>query len=444
MYIDHVNTLLSGGAAVAAQRLHRGLLAAGIGSRLWHSPLESAAEPAPGLFPTPWPLPDASSGARAIRIAQQLKDRIKLSCVRSYFRRGHRRKSGGFLGFRQAIRTPYEPKIFDGDIVHFHWVGKSIDFPSFFRTMPMDKPLVWSLHDMHPMTGGCSHAYNCVGFTRSCGDCPVLGKPSPHDLSYIELQLKHEALRGRPVSVIAPSHWMASMAKSSSLFRDCSIEVIRNPIDTNAFFPQDKSWARKELGLPEEGICLLYGAESLEVKEKGIREYSAVLSRLSKSHSVFGLAFGRGEIAEQADGVPIHSLGFLASPSKLRLAYSAADIYLMPSHAETISQTTVEAFACRTPAVAFEVGGIPELVRDGETGFLVRHMDVAQMAERVGWLIDHPEDRLHMGQRGLDLVHREFNSNEQILRYIDFYTEILDNRNSALPAGAMQKTSSLN
>jgi glycosyltransferase involved in cell wall biosynthesis len=234
---------------------------------------------------------------------------------------------------------------------------------------------------------------------------------------------------------------MASMARKSSLFSECPVSVIRNPIDTAVFYPENKRLARKTLGLPEDGICLLYAAESVEVNEKGINEYLTVLRELSRSRSVFGLAFGRGEIVSQVEKAPIHSLGYLSSPSKMRMAYSAADIFVIPSHAETISQTTVEAFACGTPAVAFAVGGIPELVRDGETGFLAPLRDVGRMSEHIGWLIDHPDRRLGMGDAALGVVRKEFESSHQISRYIDLYSEILEPAVAVAPAGAMEKLS---
>jgi glycosyltransferase involved in cell wall biosynthesis len=446
LLIDHVNTLLSGGAAVAARRLHQGLLQAEVGSRLWYSsrdvlPNEAELATGEGMRAAPWPLADASMAARANRIVHECFRKLQLRLLRSYYRRGRKRRGGGFVGVRQTIKTPFDPAIFDGDIVHFHWVGKLIDFPSFFESMPKERPLVWSLHDMNPMTGGCSHAGDCEGFARRCGDCPILARPGPSDLSNQELSIKHDALQGRRVFVIAPSHWMASMARKSSLFAGCSVSVIRNPIDTSGFYPEDKRLARKSLGLPEDGICLLYAAESVEVNEKGINEYLAVLRDISKSRSVFGLAFGRGEIVSQVENARIFSLGYLSLPSQMRMAYSAADIFVIPSHAETISQTTVEAFACGTPAVAFAVGGIPELVRDGETGFLASFRDVGKMSDRIGWLIDHPERRLEMGETALAVVRKEFESRHQISKYIDLYSEILEPAGTVAPARAMEKIS---
>jgi glycosyltransferase involved in cell wall biosynthesis len=431
LLIDHFNTLLSGGAAVAAKRLHQGLLQSGVESRLWYASdssrvKKSAIELVAGANPVPWPLHDSSFGVKLKRLARQGLKKIQLRLIRSYYRRGRRKKSGGFIGVRQSVATPYNEGCFQGDIVHFHWIGHLIDFPSFFESMPEGLPLVWSLHDMNPLTGGCSHAGDCDGFTRMCGDCPVLSRPGPRDLSYQELAIKHASLQRRNVSIIAPSQWMAGMAKRSSLFSHCPIKVIHNPVDMSSFFPEHKRIARQNLGLPEEGICLLYAAESVEVREKGINEFLGVLSRLGKSRDLFGLTFGRGDVVSSIDGVPIQHLGYLNSIEKMRLAYSAADIFVIPSHAETISQTTVEAFACQTPAVAFDVGGLPELVHDGQTGFLAPFLNIESMAEKIDWLIEHPDERRNMGTKALQFAREGFESKSLISRYIDFYKEVLN------------------
>jgi glycosyltransferase involved in cell wall biosynthesis len=419
--IDHVNTLLSGGSATAARRLHNGLLAAGVDSRLWVGRQPPGVGLGPATREVPWPLPAESLLAAFRDRANTASRAIQLRLIRGYYRRGRRRRSGGFIGVRLAMKTPYTPRAFHGDIVHFHWVGHVVDFPSFFATLPADKPLVWTLHDMNPLTGGCSHAMDCDHFTQACGDCPILARPGRRDLSFQEFDIKRRCLAGRPVRLVAPSHWMADQARRSEFFRSFPVEVIRNPIDLQAFRPQDRRQARERLGLPRDGIGILFAAESVELVGKGIVEYIETLRRVSRTPGLFGITFGRGSIRTDVDGVPIRHLGYLASHDDLRAAYSAADVFVMPSHAETISQTIVEAFACGTPTVAFAVGGIPELVQDGKTGFLAPLGDVAQLADRVQWVIDHPQERLQMGRNGMQLVHAEFTARIQVDRYLDVY-----------------------
>lgn len=425
MIVDHFNTFLTGGAAVAAGRLHAGLLHAGIDSRLWHAPGQSS-DAAEAMRPVPWPLPARSlADSLRMRLGRSVRA-LRLAAARQYHRRGRRRRFGAFVDARLASETPYDPSIFQGDIVHLHWIGQLIDYPSFFAAIPPGTPIVWTLHDMNPLTGGCSHAADCDGFTRGCGDCPILARPGPVDLSNAVFRVKQLAVRGTRLHLVAPSEWMAGRARQSGIVGDSPVHVIRHPLDLDAFVPLDKEAARRALGLPTTGPCLLYAAESLENKPKGIDEYLAVLAALRDVPGLFGLAFGRGHLPEEVAGVPLRCLGFLTTAEQQRLAYSAADVFVMPSHAETISQTIVEAFACGTPTVAFAVGGIPELVRDGETGFLAPPLDAGRLAAHARWLLDHPEQRLALGRGGMALVRSEYDARRQVRRCIDLYERVLD------------------
>jgi glycosyltransferase involved in cell wall biosynthesis len=425
MIVDHFNTFLTGGAAVAARRLHAGLLHEGIDSRFWHAP-PRPADASEALRPTPWPLPATSVAAGLRRRLWHSTRAIRLAVARQYHRRGRRRRFGTFVDARLDHDTPFAPSIFHGDIVHLHWIGGLIDYPSFFAAIPAGKPVVWTLHDMNPLTGGCSHAVDCDGFTRGCGDCPILARPGPHDLSQAVFQAKEHAIRGTRLHLVAPSEWMAGVARRSGIVGHAPVHVIRHPLDLDAFTPLDKQAARRALGLPAAGPCLLYAAESLENKPKGIDEYLATLAALRDVPGLFGLAFGRGTAPAEVAGVPLRCLGFLPTTEQQRLAYSAADVFVMPSHAETISQTIVEAFACGTPTVAFAVGGIPELVRDGETGFLAPPLDAGRLAAHARWLLDHPEERLAMGRGGMALVRREYDARRQVRLSIDLYERLLD------------------
>ncbi len=425
MIIDHFNTLLTGGAAVAARRLHQGLLHEGIDSRLWHAPTLDGGDAA-GLRETPWRLPAPSWPAAVGRRSREAWRWLRLRTARQYHRQGRRRRFGAFFDARLPADTPYLPSRFQGDVVHLHWISQLLDYPSFFAGIPPAKPIVWTLHDMLPLTGGCSHAFDCDGFMRGCGDCPILARPGPHDLSHTVFRVKQEAVGGRRLHLVAPSDWMADRARRSGIMRNAEVHVIRHPLDLEAFVPIDKPAARKALGLPAEGPCLLYAAESLETKPKGIDEFLAMLGRLGDIPGLCGLAFGRGRVPTNVAGVPLHCLGFLATPEQKRLAYSAADVFVMPSHAETISQTIVESFACGTPAAAFAVGGVPELVHDGDTGLLAPPLDVDRLAANVRWLLAHPDERRVMAGNGAALAHAEYQRDRQVRRYVDLYRRLHD------------------
>lgn len=424
--IDHINAYLTGGSAVAAQRLHHGLLQAGITSRFWHA--DNRAELIPpkqqsSYHRLPWGPPSWRSpgmlGQTAIRWS---RERI----LRSFYRRGGAARVGMYTGPRRPFDTPFVPPEAAGVVLHLHWVSRILDYPSFFQSLPPSLPLVWTLHDMQPLTGGCHHAEGCDHFQHACGNCPILGRPAPRDLSFRDHGIKQAALAERMMHIVTPSRWLEKLARTSKVLPPgCSFQTIRNAISLDDFNPVDTMTARRQLGLPEDCLLVGYAAESLTNKPKGIEEFLSALSQLAPHHQVAGLVFGRGVPPAGVANVPLINLGVLATPEQIRLAYSAADIFTVPSYAETISQTAPEALACGTPVVASNVGGIPEVVRHGETGLLAQPKDSASLAAQLTVLADAPDLRSKLAAAGCELIRREFDATGRIREYQSLYERAL-------------------
>ena len=426
MQIDHINAYLTGGSAVAAQRLHHGLLQAGITSRFWHAddrtelvpPKQQSSYHRLTWGPPSWQSP-GMLGQTAIRWS---RERI----LRSFYRRGGAARPGMYTGPRRSFDTPFVPPAAAGVVLHLHWVSRILDYSSFFQSLPPSLPLVWTLHDMQPLTGGCHHAEGCNHFQQSCGTCPILGRPGTRDLSSRDHGIKRAALAGRMIHVVTPSRWLEHLARTSRVLpQGCSFQTIRNAISLKDFAPVDTMTARRQLGLPEDRLLIGYAAESLTNKPKGIEEFLSAISQLSPHHQVTGLVFGRGDPPTGLANVPLINLGVLETPEQIRLAYSAADIFTVPSHAETISQTAPEALACGTPVVASNVGGIPEVVRHGETGLLAQPKDSVALAAQLTVLADAPDLRKQFAAAGCALVRREFDATGRIREYQSLYERAL-------------------
>lgn len=423
--IHHINAYLNGGAGVASRRLHEALLAEGIESRYWHSDpgavaagLEpEAAHRLPWGPPACWQIPAALSFAR-----RWLHERT----LRSFYRRGRPARFGMYSSPARPAATPLTGGLEACELLHLHWVSRTIDYASFFASVPEAMPVVWTLHDMQPLTGGCHQAFDCDRFRDACGDCPILGRPGPRDLSRRDHQIKQRAVAGRPMHLVTPSRWLESLARQSSIFDPaCTVQTIRNGISLEDFSPLDKAEARRRLGLPEQGLIVAYGAESLQNEPKGIREFLEAISRLPSRCQVRGLLFGNDQPPAGVATVPLINLGFLATAEAQRVAYSAADIFALPSHAETISQTAVEALACGTPVVAFAVGGVPEIVRHGQTGLLARPRDAEDLAAQMLVLAEDAAHRHRLAAAGGRLVHDEFTVAVQVRRYLELYRQAL-------------------
>ena len=430
MIVDQLNTGLTGGAAVAAMRLHIGLNASGMTSRLWYKPLRKGkilppVARLPGVFPAQLRQRSAWRGP-----IKRLRHKLE--------------KTLALMGRPPTLEqfnipwgkgdTPYLSTLFDGDILHLHWVNSWLDWPTFFASLPAALPVVWTLHDMNPITGGCHHADGCEAFHDGCGNCPQLKRSGSRDISQRAFADKLLAYRGKNLHIVTPSRWLQKHAERSGLMADAaSIRTIHNGLDIEQFAPFDKMAARRELGLPADKTILGFGAPSLKNRRKGFPEFVAAISRLNRPADILCLSFGDKVEIPNDERIPkFHMTGYLHSSSELALVHSAADIFVIPSLAENMPQTAVEAMACGTPVVGFDVGGIPEIVLPGKTGCLAQLGNCAELGSQIQWLIDHPDRRREMGDSARKQIVREFDQRTQTQQYIALYKSIIHQQSPML------------
>lgn len=426
MIVEHLNTSISGGAGNAARQLHRSLLAAGVTSRFWHgktSEAHAAGENCQRLAGQP------TSRHVAGRIVQAVFAEVRRLWLKWELKRNVPRHTPFTLA-RIAQQTPRDCLALDGDILHLHWISRLVDLPSFFRSIPDEFPIVWTLHDMNPMTGGCHYSGGCERFVSGCGDCPKLRRPSQNDLSRRTFRDKQNALREMNLHIVTPSRWLEGHARRSLLLSTArSVQTIHNGIDVDVFSPQDKQAARASFGLPANSIVIGFGADFFGQRgmQKGFHKLLEALSRIETKSQNVCLAFGNGEVPKSS-GKPmdIRSTGYIHDPHELATVYSAADIFVLPSLEDNLPTTGLEAMACGTPVVAFETGGIPDFVRPGESGCLARTGDAADLARQMTWMIEHSDERRRMGETARQIVLRDFHHARQAEKYVQLYQSLMD------------------
>jgi glycosyltransferase involved in cell wall biosynthesis len=420
MIIDMFSTGASG-SGVAALRLHQGLLAQGVSSRLWHKPARrqtatagrpTAVEPLALRGQTNW-----RDRWRAIR--RKLRTKRAL--------RGRPADLEIFTSPATGAPTPYDALPMTGNILHLHWINRWLDWPSFFSSIPDAMPIVWTLHDMNPITGGCHHADGCTAFHSRCGNCPQLAQPHRgiHDIARQGFDVKLQSYANKNLHIVTPSRWLQQHARSSRLMENATVQTIYNGLDARKFRPLDKRQARRELGLPSDKTIIAFGAASQKNRRKGMPEFFQAISSLENRANLLCLGFGERADLSGQDGLPeVHATGYLNTPEQMARVYSAADLYVMPSLGENMPQTVIESMACGTPVVAFRVGGIPEVVIPGQTGLLAELSDCADLAAQVQWMIDRPHERQEMGARGRQRIEADFDLEQQTGKYIRLYESL--------------------
>lgn len=316
---------------------------------------------------------------------------------------------------------------FAPDIIHLHWVARMLRLEALNR---FQTPIVWTLHDSWPFTGGCFLPADCDRYRESCGSCPVLGSSRENDLSRWVWRRKLNAWQNLDLTLVAPSRWMQDCAKASSLFRDKRVEVIPNGLDIKIFSPIDKNSARTKLSLPKEKRLILYGAKAAtQDRNKGFHLLSEALRYIGNTpgpRDIELVVFGT-EASERFQEFNLKTNFFSWQENERDLAelYAASDIFVFPSLQESLGYTAMEAMACGTPCVAFDQGGVPDLIDHKVCGYLARPYEPEDLARGILWILEDQDRYKAIADQSRNKIEREFAMEAVAKRHTDLYSELL-------------------
>lgn len=402
----------TGGAARAALRLHQGLLGIGIESRML---VRFRTSNEPGVI-------DASPAA--LRPWARVRARLDRLPLQQY----PRRMPGVFTPAIVPDRLPARIRALAPDLVHLHWVADG--FMRLETLRSIGRPLVWTLHDSWAFTGGCHVPFECTRYRASCGACPALGSPQDGDLSRSVWTRKHTAWRSLPITVVTPSRWLADCALSSGLLAETRCVVIPNGLDLERFHPTDRAEARARLNLPADRKLILFGGvnsakdpnKGLALMVEALRRLPALAPRLAADWVVFGTG-----LRERFPDVPcpVRNVGRIDNEDTLVALYAAADVFVAPSLQENLPNTVMEAMACGTPCVAFDAGGLPELVEHQRNGWLAHAHQPEHLARGIAWVLEDDERRAGLGARARQKTEEEFELTMIARRYADLYRGVM-------------------
>jgi len=426
---------IRGGAARAAYRLHRSLNR--IGESCWMLVKEKASTD------------DSVFRVNVNDSARNVVDRRYILCeaIQEYYIDSHRTDlsntifSFAYPGYDLSLL----PFVKTADVINLHWVARYQSPLTLHKLLAVGKPVVWTLHDQWAFTGGCHYTGGCKGYLEDCSDCQQLAD-DPFHLPKAVLDDKLALLHAANLTIVTPSRWLAACARESKVFNGLRIEVIPYSLETDVFIPIAKAEARKALNLPNEAIILLFGVENAKEKRKGFLKLKGAIQQCLKDRKFMELVdrqkirmvfFGHPSDEFKKIGIPMNALGFLDSDEKLRCAYSAADMFILPSLEDNMPYSMLESMSCGTPVVAFDVGGMPDVITDGVSGKLAAPGDVNGMSEAILSLIHNPDERKEMGANCRRKMSKDFSANIEARRYKDLYGELT--KKPVQSSGIMEK-----
>lgn len=405
------NSDLSGGAARAAYRLHQGLQQLSVDSQML---VQQKLSHDRSVFAPTSRLESSIGNSRIAVDALPLK---------FYPQREHSTYSLQWLPERTLAKINRQTP----DLINLHWIGEAL--LQIETIAKINRPLVWTLHDMWAFTGGCHYDYNCDRYQNSCGSCPQLGSKSNWDLSRWVWQRKAKAWHDLNLTIVALSSWLRDCAVSSSLFHNYRIELIPNGIDLEVYRPIEQKIARKLLGLPIDKRLILFGSlEATNDKRKGFHLLQPALNRLKQSgwHNLELVVFGASKPQNPPSfGFKTHYLGILRDDLSLALAYSAADLFILPSTQDNLPNTVLEAIACGTPSIGFDIGGMPDLIEHQQNGYLAKPYQIEDLTKGLIWVLENESRRQKLSDRARQKAEQEFSVQLQAQRYLDLFQELV-------------------
>lgn len=392
--IVHINaTGARGGAAIACSRLNDALNRAGISSSM------------------------------LVADNPSLINRIKKSI---FYRINHPKEllldtEANFSLMRFGLPIYKSREVMDADIIFIHWVcANTLSIEGVEKTLQLGKPTFWFMHDMFPFTGGCHYSLSCDRYKGDCNDCPQIRNKSYKEEARKQLLRKiNHWTDYRNLEFIAPSNWEAKCASESSLCRGHKVHVAANIIDTTTYKPATNSFKEK-FGLDVNKRTILFGASRINSPYKGAH-YAKDCLKMLDPERFEGLVIGNADSSFVKDlPIKVIQTGFLSDDATIAMAYNACDTFIMTSIAESFGQVVAEAMACGKPCIGFPTGGVLDLIKHGQTGFLTKKYEASELIDGIRWIFADGERYNELSRRCRNQILEQ----NSFLRVKDIHKEI--------------------
>jgi len=373
----HINTWGTGGAGVACKRISKSLNDAGVDSKVLF--LKNEIE--------------TKEWKSFAKIENGLMLFLKTQILRGL---SFLPTLGNPVIYNNTLYSPFDvmkhPFFKEADVIHVHWVSKFMNWESVISKS--GKPIILTMHDMYPFTG-FYHYLTGLDWNR-------------YKRVITKRKKKLKSLYHKNVIATAPSKWLTKLANESEVFKNEAV-CIPNCIDTSVF----KSLKREANSV----YRILFVAENINEERKGFKLLLEALEKLPKELDYELLILGKGsfEIPKSK------KLGFITDPNELVCIYNQADVFVTPSLEDNLPNTVLESLSCGTPVLGFNIGGIPDMVRHTENGYLIEEKTSEAIVEGLLWL---KENRLPTDVVA-SIIEEKFSNRICSRNYIQLYNTLL-------------------
>ena len=398
----------SGGAARGAYWLHSALLQHGVNSRIYSNAR---------LLPESQSITSISSNNFGY-LNSIINGKLDTLPLKFYRKKQNSTFDPALFGIDFTRSDEYP----EADIIHLHWVNRGL--LNIKDLSKVKKPIVWTMRDMWPMTGGCHYSMGCDEYKRKCGRCPQLSSNKQKDLSWYVLRRKMLNMPS-DMKIVGISHWLSNCAQQSAIFHDYKVETIHNGIDLEKFSPIDKSSAKEILGLDENKSTVIVGAQEINNYHKGFNHFIEAIKYIDTKNIQF-LFFGfLDESLLRETGIDYKYIGYLNDILSMRLAYSSADVCVFPSVMDAFGKVVIESLACGTPVVVFDATGPRDIIDHKIDGFKAKPFEANDLAAGINWILADKSRHADLCLNARKKAVKSFDIKKIANQYLDMYEDML-------------------
>lgn len=327
------------------------------------------------------------------------------------------------------------PEFQQADIIHLHWINQGmLSLKDIRKILQSGKPVIWTMHDMWPLTGICHHPHECTKYQTECNHCPLLyNGGGKRDLSH-KIFKRKKALYSdtlTKIKFIAVSQWQHDRLVKSALLGKHTIDVVPNALLSKSFIKLNQQTCRSELNLPTDKYIIAFGASRMDDPIKGFTFLVSAIRYLDTNNiipidKIHLVLFGKAKNAESFfAGIPTTYswFGTINNTHKLSQLYSSADIYAMPSLYETFGQTLIEAMACGCVPIAFNNSGPAGIIDHLHNGYTAQYPSIEDLANGIQWILSDADYTL-LSEQAVRKVSSNYSEHIVARKHIDIYNKV--------------------
>jgi glycosyltransferase involved in cell wall biosynthesis len=307
------------------------------------------------------------------------------------------------------------------DVINVHWTSEFAPLINVLSSFP-DKKIIVTLHDQHHFTGGCHYDLGCDKFFSKCFECPQSEILGIRDRTEQVFEVRKKKYADVNFQVIAPSEWLYNLAKSSRLFKGKEVHNIPYGLNLDKWKAYSKKNAREELGLPVNKHIILSGSVNPVNYVKGgdlLQNIQVNIPDVINDRIVSHVTFGN---KHESFSDEVNQFGYVDDHKTMNLLYSAADVFCITSRFDNLPNTVLEAMASGTPVIGFDIGGVPDMIEDTKTGYLVPPYSIVEFIEKIkDFLLMPVEVKMEMSYRSRKRIEENFSSERQVREYLKIF-----------------------